>query len=486
LKKKNKDFKGIGFKPGYKFLHTATFRLTIWYLGVFSLLSIAVFAVVYVFLASHLNENTDREIMDTANEFSTLYREHGVKALESEFIREAASRGTGRVFFELVSLNGKVLAASDLQHWKNINLMCSSVFTPEDFKNIHCFRTLFLPGHRHKTRVVAASAFDGNIIRIGITLRGDELLLERYRETFGTALMIMIVCGGLIGWLMARKAMSGIKRITETAIRIGKHDFGQRVELTGDGEEISALARAFNDMLERIESLMKELHDITDNIAHELRTPITRIRCMAESMLKYTENVDEYMEVAALVIEASDDLIEMIGTMLEIARTDSGAAGFALKPVNIQEIVEEAADLFLPAAEDKQINIIMNLLPEHVVVKADRSKLQRVVANLIDNAIKYTPSGGTISLSVNIAGKNVKIEISDTGKGMEEKDIPRIFDRFYRCDKSRSEPGNGLGLSLALSIVRALGGSISVKNTDPGASFTIVLPLSLNMPKNEK
>ena len=482
MKKKSKDFKKNGFRPGYKFLHTATFRLTIWYLGVFSLLSIAVFAVVYVFLAAHLYDNTDREIMDTANEFSTLYREHGVKALESEFIREASSRGTGRVFFELVSLNGKLLAASDLHHWKKINFKCSKVFKHENLKNTPCFRTLFLPGYRHKTRVVSVSVFDGNIIRIGITLKGDELLLERYRETFGTALLIMIVCGGFIGWLMAKKAMSGIKRITETAIRIGKHDFGQRVELTGEGEEISALARAFNDMLEQIESLMEELHEITDNIAHELRTPVTRIRGMAETMLKYTENADEfnfdeYREIAALVIEASDDLIEMIGTMLEIARTDSGAANFALKPVNIQEIVEEAADLFLPAAEDKNLNIRMNLLPGKVVVKADRSKLQRVVANLIDNAIKYTSSGGTISLSVNIYEKNVKIEISDTGKGIEEKDIPKIFDRFYRCDKSRSEPGNGLGLSLALSIVRALGGSISVKNTDPGTSFTIVLPL---------
>ncbi len=476
MKKKSKDFKKIKFRPGYNFFHTATFRLTLWYLGVFSLLSIAVFAVVYVFLAAHLYDNTDREIMDTANEFSTLYREHGVKALESEFIREASSRGTKRVFFELVSLNGKLLAASDLHHWKKINLKCAKVFKNENLKNTLCLCTLVLPGHHHKTRVVAVSAFDGNIIRIGITLKGDELLLERYRETFGTALLIMIVCGGLIGWLMARKAMSGIKRITQTAIRIGKHDFGQRVELTGEGEEISALAHAFNEMLEQIESLMEELHEITDNIAHELRTPITRIRGMAETMLKYTENIDEYMEMAALVIEASDDLIEMIGTMLEIARTDSGAAGFALKPVNIQEIVEEAADLFLPAAEDKKIKITMNLLPEHVVVNGERSKLQRVVANLIDNAIKYTPSGGKISLSVNIAGKNVKIEIRDTGKGMEEKDIPKIFDRFYRCDKSRSEPGNGLGLSLALSIVRALGGSISAKNTYPGASFTIFLP----------
>ncbi len=429
----------------------------------------------YIFLASHLHDNIDREIMNSAEEFSTLYRERGVKALQSEFTREAASRGTGRVFFLLVSSKGKLLAASDLRNWKA--LKNTAFKNPTDnFKNKPLFCTLVLAGHHYKTRVISAPLADGNIIRIGITLRGDELLLEKYRETFGTAFLMMLVCGGFIGWLLARKAMSGIKRITETAIRIGRHDFGLRVELTKESEEIRALVSAFNEMLEQIESLMKELQEITDNIAHELRIPITRIRGMAETMLNYAGNSENHGEMAAMIIEASDDLIEMINTMLDISRTDSGVVKLALLPVNIQEIVEEAADLFTPAAEDKNISICaVNKSPGAVMVNGDRSKLQRVVADILDNAVKYSTPGGKITLSVSSDKSNVKIKISDTGKGIGKKDIPKIFDRFYRCDKSRSTPGNGLGLSLAIAIIRALGGTISVKSSDSGTTFTICL-----------
>ena len=465
---------GMFSKKGTDFLRTTTFRLTLWYLGVFSTLSLAVFGVVYIFLASHLYDQTDNEIMDTAKEFKTLYKEHGVKALQAEFTREAASRGTGRVFFELLSPKGKLLASSDLRQWNghetfHMNLSATS-------KNKAFFRTLSLPGHRHKARVVLMSAPDGTVIKIGSTLKGDEILLERYRETFGTALVIMLICGGLVGWLLARKAMSGVKRVTDTAIRIGRHDFGQRVTVTGEGEEISALVQAFNDMLERIESLLDELRQITDNVAHELRTPITRIRGIAETTLKGNGTLEEFREMASLVIDGSDELIEMIGTMLEIAKADSGVAELAVTPLDIIEIVEGAADLFIPAAEDKRIDIRLNKPPYPVTVLGDRPRLQRVVANLLDNAIKYTPAGGTITLSVTAETSVAKVEVVNTGVGIDDKDISRIFNRFYRCDKSRSTTGSGLGLSLALAIIHAHGGDITVQSSDSGSVFTVYIP----------
>jgi heavy metal sensor kinase len=461
-------------KRGINFLRTTTFRLTLWYLGVFSTLSLAVFGVVYVFLASHLYDQTDNELLNTATEFRSLYEEQGVKALQAEFTREAASRGTGRVFFELISPEGKLLATSDLSQWNGPET--SHLDADGASGNKASFRTLLLPGHRHKARVISISATDGNVIKIGSTLEGDEILLERYRETFGTALVIMLVCGGFVGWLLARKAMSGVKRVTETANRIGRQNFGRRVTLAGEGEEISALVHAFNDMLERIESLLSGLQQITDNVAHELRTPITRIRGIAETTLKGNGSLDEYREMAASVIDGSDDLIEMIATMLEIAKTDSGVAELAVVPLDICEIVEEAADLFAPAAEDRRIDIRLAKPPQAVMVHGDRSRLQRVVANLLDNAIKYTPTGGTVTLSVDAGTAGVKVKIADTGMGIDEKDIPRIFDRFYRSDKSRSSAGSGLGLSLALAIIRAHGGDITVKSSEAGSAFTLFLP----------
>jgi signal transduction histidine kinase len=166
----------------------------------------------------------------------------------------------------------------------------------------------------------------------------------------------------------------------------------------------------------------------------------------------------------------------MIGTMLEIAKTDSGVAELDIAPLDIREIVDEAADLFAPMAEDKGIDIRLVKSSGDTMVSGDRPRLQRVVANLLDNAIKYTPSGGTITLTVNTEADGVRVKITDTGEGIDEKDISRIFDRFYRGDKSRSTAGSGLGLSLALAIIRAHGGDITVKSTEHGSTLAVFLP----------
>jgi heavy metal sensor kinase len=457
------------------FLRTTTLRLTLWYLAVFCALALAVFLVVYLSLSSHLRDQTDNEIMDTAKEFEALYSEYGVRGLEAEFAREAKSRGTRRVFFQLLSSKGKVLAASDLSQWNGLETL--GLYGPAPSKKQSSFRTFLLPGHRYKVRMISKPATDGNVIEIGMTLQGNEMMMERYRETFSVALMIMLLCGGLMGWFLARKAMSGVQRVTDTAARIGRRDLGRRVPLADEGEEINALVCTFNDMLERIESLLREMKQMTDNVAHELRTPVTRIRGIAETTLKSGGNLADYREMAASVIDGTDQLIEMINTMLEIAQTDSGLAELVIAPLDIRKIVEEAADLFSPSAEDKRIGIRVDKPPQGVMVLGDRARLQRVVANLLDNAIKYTPSGGTVTLSVLTDLGGAKVEISDTGTGITEKEIPRIFERFYRGDKGRSTTGSGLGLSLALAITHAHGGDINVKSLpNKGSTFTVFLP----------
>ncbi len=215
----------------------------------------------------------------------------------------------------------------------------------------------------------------GEWIDVGSSLQREELILERYRETFGVALMVMVGCGGLFGFLLARKAMAGVQRVTDTATGIGRNDLGRRVPLTDEGEEINALTRAFNAMLERIEILLGEFRQVTDNVAHELRTPITRIRGMAETTLKGNDDLSEYKETVASVIDGCDDLIEMIGTMLEIAKTDSGTVELNLVPLDVLELVEEAADLFTPMAEDRGINIRLKKPDRTATVIGDRRRL---------------------------------------------------------------------------------------------------------------
>jgi signal transduction histidine kinase len=376
-------------KNAISFGRTTTFRLTLWYLSVFSVLSLTVFGVVYFFLTSHLHDQTDLEIQDSAKEFSALYQEQGLQALRSEFMREAQSQEPDWGFFVLRSAAGNVLTASNPQ-------MKTIPINP-----VERFQSLELSGNDASVRVGSFILDDGSILQIGITLEGEEILLERYRETFGTALIIMIVCGGLVGWWMARKAMAGVKRVTEAANQIGQHDFDRRVEISNEGEEIRALGYAFNGMLDRTESLFNELQHITDHIAHELRTPITRIRGTAETTLKHGKTLEEFREMVGAVIDGSDDLIGIIGTLLEISKTNSGAAKLEQTSVQLSEILDEAIDLFAPLAEEKQIHIRFDAKSDDSTILGHRSKLQRIVANLLDNAIKYTPINGNISVVLN-------------------------------------------------------------------------------------
>lgn len=465
----------MSLKKKADFLRTTTFRLTLWYTTVFGGLSFVVFIIIYVSLMSHLKEQTDNELLNKAKEFSVLYDNHGTQALQSEFRRESESSGIKRVFFRLLSPQGEILVSSDLRQWTWLKSSRNqSGYTVEKGFS---FNTLSLPNHQHKVRVVSKFTIDGNMIEVGSSLQSNELMMVKYREIFGIALMIMLICGGFVAWLLARKVMSGVCRVTQTANRIRKGDLSRRVPLGNEGQEIDALAVAFNGMLERIESLVGELKQVTDNVAHELRTPITRIRGMAEMTLD--GDIGEYRELAALVIEESDRLIEMINTMLEIARTDLGVTQLASDPLDLRKTIAEAIDLFKPLAENKNINIHVDTLSQDVIVKGDRSKLQRVVANLLDNAIKYTSSGGKIVVSARMEDLQAVITIADTGIGIDTNDIPKIFDRFYRGDKSRTTFGSGLGLSLALTIVKAHGGDITVDSSlDTGSVFTIILPLT--------
>ncbi|HEW79862.1 MAG TPA: HAMP domain-containing histidine kinase [Phycisphaerales bacterium] len=302
--------------------------------------------------------------------------------------------------------------------------------------------------------------------------------MERYRETFGWGLLVILALGSIVGWLLANRAMSGVKRVTRTAVRIGRGDLTHRVPVGQEGLEIHNLALAFNKMLERIQSLITELKEVTNNVAHDLRSPITRIRGIAETTLTGQQKTEAYQEMGSTVVEECDRLVIMINTMLDIAETESGVADIATAHVDVVRIAKDVYELFQPIAEDKGITLEIKGQTEHLFVLGDLGRLQRVMANLLDNAISYTDSGGKVVISIEILQSQVKISVADSGIGIYEKDLPRIFERFYRAEKSRSSRGNGLGLSLAQAIIKAHKGEISVESSlGKGSVFTIILPL---------
>ncbi len=459
-----------------EFPKTLTFRLTLWYTLLFGMLSLVVFLFVYASLAWHLRQHEDQDLTSEVKEFKAIYAETGLWGLHTDISREAKASGIRRVFYLMLSPKGEILASSDLTHWGGDKAFAFlSQALPSDQP---IFRTLTFSGHHHKIRMLMVPLSDGNVLVVGKSRRDTDTIMERYRETVGTATLVMIFFGVLLGWSLSRRAMAGVQRVTTTATQIRQGDLSRRVPLRNEGIEIDNLARAFNEMLDSIEAVVQELREVTDNIAHDLRSPVTRMRGIAETTLTGNPDLRDFQEMAATMVEESDRLIEMINTMLEITKTSSGVADLTTTEIEMNRLVMDAAEIFMPLAEEKGVVLKTGIPDSPVTVRGDRPRLQRVLSNLLDNAIKYTPQGGGVEISLDTNGREVRVKVADTGIGIAPQKVEKVFERFYRGDESRSTPGSGLGLSLAQAIVNAHGGRIEVESrVGEGSTFTVVLPM---------
>jgi heavy metal sensor kinase len=457
-----------------RFRRSLVFRLTLVYATTCAILSIAAFFIFYRVMVYDMIAHTDDFLTEELQEFSSLLSSKGIVALQEAMNLRAQSVGTGDIFLRLLTKEGKEIVSSDLGPWRGIAI--SKIALQSVAQGRPVLETFQLQGEKHHARVIYGVAGPGMVLQLGQSLREDEEILEDFSQDFRPALAVVFTLAILGGWLMAQRAFPGVKKVTETAIAISQGAMEKRVPLTGRGDEIDQLSQTFNHMLERIQDLITEMKQVTDNIAHDLKSPVTRLRGLAEVTLTTGRSLAEYRVMAASTVEECDRLLSMINTMLEISEFEAGVATLNITNVDISALIEEACDLFQPLAEDKGL-VIKTKVPSRPFASADKSKLQRAVINLLDNAIKYTLSGGTVTVSVDEGKKGMTISFRDTGIGVTADDIPHIFDRFYRPDKSRYEPGTGLGLSLVQAIVQAHGGDIRVSSS-PGAGsiFTMALP----------
>jgi heavy metal sensor kinase len=462
-------------KSKSEIFRTVTFRLTLWYVILFCAASLLGFGIIYTKLTRNLTRQIDDILRDEAKEQVLFYQSNNIASFRNEIIQEAANSGTERMFLRLIDPSGKIITASDMRSWQGI-LPLQGMQAPAF--GMEVFETVGVPGRSHPARVLSKRTADGRILQIGISLHEEEELMEAYSRISMTAIMVLLICGGIVGWVMARRAMSGVERVTQTAQGIGKGDLVSRVPLGNEGEEINNLAKAFNDMLGRLQAMVTELEEVSSNIAHDLRSPLTRIRGIAETTLTGDQDMESFQDMAGIVIEECDRLVSMINVMLDIAMTEAGIQGMARDEVDIGRLARDACAIFQTVAEDRGVALRIEGFSKPLVIQGDVSQLQRMIANLLDNSIKFTPPNGTVTLSMQDAALFAIISIQDTGLGISEQDIPRIFDRFFRSDQSRSTPGNGLGLSHVKAIVKAHGGEIEVISSPMrGSTFIIKLPV---------
>jgi heavy metal sensor kinase len=362
-----------------------------------------------------------------------------------------------------------------MSYWKDIEIHRTAIKELLRGSN-YVFETITIPDREEEIRILYAMISPVIILQVGQAMESYSRFLNAFQGIFIAIMTLLIVVATGVGWFMARQAVSGVEAVTRTARKISGGSLEERVPVKARGDEIDQLAITFNQMLDRIQTLLAEIREMSDNIAHDLRSPITRIRGMAEVTLTTGKSLSEYENMAASTIEECDRLLDMINTMLMISKTESGVDKLSREEIDLAGLIREACELFEPAAEDKRVTLSCDV-SGRIVLSGDTRMIQRMLSNLLDNAIKYTPPGGSVTVSVSDNDKQVFVSVKDTGIGISPSDLPRIFERFYRCDQSRCEAGIGLGLSLARAIARAHGGDITVTSSpNQGSTFTITLP----------
>ena len=464
-------------KKPFRWIGTLAFKLTIWYAAIFSVSCFCALVVFYLATASVIRDHTDLEMWKDAKEFSSIYGSKGMGELKAAMLTEMESEGVGNMFLRLVESGGEEFTLPEPLNSGAPEVGKASINRLSGGAD-HCLETLSVPGHPYRFRVLTYSVAPGLIMQMGQSLEDDERLIQACREVLGITMGLVVALSALGGFVFARRSLAGVEEVTRIANQISKGAFDRRVNVKGRGKEIDTLAEAFNRMLERIEALVKGMREMTDNSAHDLKSPITRIRGIAEATLIGGSSVSDSEFVFGGIVEECDRLLTMINAMLDISEAEAGVARLVLEEVDIAQVVQDAADLFQPIAENNQLHMEQKSRG-NTVVHGDKSKIQRAVSNLLDNALKYTPPGGAITASVEGEPSQVVVYVSDTGQGISETDLPKVFDRFFRGDRSRSEPGSGLGLSLALAIAHAHGGDIKARSLPgKGSTFTMTLPRS--------
>ncbi len=447
-------------------------RLTALYTLLFAILALIVFSIINYNLKSNLLDRIDEKFHSDGREFIEIYQRGGLDAIHQEILLEEKAEGTEEMFIRIYSSNLQIVDSSNIEKWPGLSSkteLLNNLSKP-------AFETLPLPTRSSHARIFYQPLGDGYILQTGMLLDDNEHLLSNFDRVFVFAFASMILIGVVVGFYISKKALAGVQRVRETADQISRGDLSQQITFDAQTVEINDLISSINRMQSRIGILIKELHDVTNNIAHDLRSPVTRIRGLAEITLSGEQSLTEYQNMSGAVIEECDSLVGMINTMLEIAETDARVKPLALESTDIAEIIRDVAELYSSVADDKGINISLRIAEEPLIIAADRSRLQRAFANLLDNALKFTPTGGWVSLATRLTESSVEIIIADSGIGIEEEDLPHVCERFYRADRSRSTPGTGLGLSLVQSIIQAHHGTMAITSAEnTGAQISIAL-----------
>jgi signal transduction histidine kinase len=451
-----------------------TVRLSLWYATLFTLSAGVLFGLLYFLLTSAL-ERKDHEVIETRlRACAAVYDTGGLDALQ-EFVQSSRDADKPRSFFVRVAgVSGTVLLMNVPDDWVHFNP--GALQAGGDMSRLVWLR---IPQDAERDFTIASMRLpDSSVLEVGRSTSNREVVLQAFRLNFLAVMTPTLLLGVLGGALFAHRATQPVREVVATARAIiDTGDFSARVPSTTTRTDLDELARQFNRVLDKNQSLIQGMRAALDNVAHDLRTPLARLRGTAEAAMQETSDAAA-REALTDCVEESDQVLTMLTALMDITEAESGVMVLHRALTSVNELLASVIDLYQVIAEEKRISIATDFMTS-CEAAVDVVRMRQVFANLLDNALKYTPEGGAVQVSCSTQGDRVAVCIRDTGIGISKAEQPLIWDRMYRGDRSRSQRGLGLGLSLVKAIVEAHNGQVSVDSeSGSGAAFTVLLPVS--------
>lgn len=458
------------------------FRLIAWYAGLLTATFVLIAAVMYQALDHYLLRTVEEAISRRAGQITSTVLPNMKQGDESYVVDEIEARFAPKAydrFFRVTRPDGTVLYESGTA--ASFDASGLPVLKPGTTRD--SFRKVELDdGSRILiyTKAYQAAAGKTYLVESGASLEPIETLLHHLLMSLviGLPVVMLVAIGG--GYVLVRRALGPVAEIAESAERITSHHLDQRLPISKTGDELEQLSLALNRMIDRLYEALEQNRRFLADASHELRTPFTALRGELESVVELARFNPDIRDRVGSALEEVERLAKIVEALFAIGRLDAGEAQAAWARFDLAKLAATTADQMSLLAEDKQISVSCDV-EENVLVEGDASRIKQIVVNLLDNAIKYTPSGGSVKLNVRAVNQKAVLEVVDTGIGIPASAIPHVFERFFRVDKARSREvgGAGLGLAIVKSICTAHGGTISVESVEGrGSRFKMELQLA--------
>ncbi|GAB1488108.1 ATP-binding protein [Opitutaceae bacterium] len=454
-------------------------RLSVWFATLFTVGFTAIFALLYWLLARSLEASEYEALQLRLRQYAGIYELSGLRGLQQRVLEDSEAPNVRSLFIRLSGPRGDAVWGKIPPDW--IEADVRRVAVPNGWGGWTAreqeISVLRVPRDAERDLAVVSQLIDDNLLlQVGRSTDSRAVLLAPLRRTFIWVGGAVIVVGSLAGYLAARRATKPLLQVVETARRIvATGALDARVPAPARADDVAELVHHFNTVLDKNAALLKAMREALDNVAHDLRTPLTGLRGSAELALSQTTD-PVARDALAESVERADEVLRLLRALMEISEAEAGVLRLERAPCDLSELARRAVELYEEVAQAKGLTLAF--VPNGPVpIIGDGVRLRQVAANLVDNACKYTPVGGRIEVRVATEGDRAVLTVSDNGPGVAESEQPRIWERLYRGDKSRSEAGLGLGLSLVRAVVTAHGGEVAVRNAAAGgAVFEVRLP----------